>query len=79
MKPNPDRGAPHTHLIDFVPLRIDLLVDDFALEELGPDLDDSIRVRLAFDQPAKELVFAHQVLGLDKVDPQDALRRHGWV
>lgn len=50
-------------------------MDDFALEELGSHLDDSIRVGLAFDQPPKELVFAQQVLSLDEVDPQDALRR----
>lgn len=49
------------------------LVDDFALEELVPDLDDSVRVRLAFDEPAQELVFTQQVLGLQEVDPQDAL------
>lgn len=63
------------HLVHFVPLRVDGLVDDFALEELSPDLDDSVRVWLAFDEPSQELVFTQQVLGLDEVDPQDPLRR----
>lgn len=63
------------HLVHLVPLRVDGVVDDFALEELSPDLDDSVRVRLAFDEPSEELVFTQQVLGLDEVDPQDALRR----
>lgn len=66
---------PPTHLVHFVPPWVDGLVDDLALEELGPDLDDSVRVGLAFDQSPEELVFTQQVLGLDEVDPQDALRR----
>lgn len=46
-----------THLVHLVPPGIDCLVDDFALEELCPHLDDSVRIRLAFNQPPKELVF----------------------
>lgn len=49
-------------------------MDDFALEDMGPDLDEPVGVRLALDEPPEELVFAQQVLGLDEVDPQDALR-----
>ncbi len=66
-----------THLVHFVPLGVDGLVDDFALKQLRTDLDDSIRVGLAFNQPSEELVFTQQVLGLDEVDPQDALMRDG--
>lgn len=45
-----------THLEHLVPLGIDSLMDDFALEELCPNLDDSIWIRLSFNQPPKELV-----------------------
>lgn len=64
---------PPTHLIHLVPLGVDSLVDDFALEELRPHLDDSVRVRLALNQPAQELVLSQQFLGLQEVDPQDPL------
>jgi len=66
--------VPSAHLVHFVPLRVDSFMDDFAPEELRPDLNDSIRVRLAFDQPSQELVLTQQVLGLDEMDPQNALR-----
>lgn len=71
----PVQSDPVAHLVHFVPFWVDGLVDNFALEELGPHLDDAVGVGLAFDQPSQELVFAQQVLGLDEVDPQDALRR----
>lgn len=64
---------PPTHLIHLVPLGVDGLVDDFALEELRPHLDDSIRVWLALNQPAQEFVLTQQFLGLQEVDPQDPL------
>lgn len=59
-------GSSHflkTHLINLVPLWVDSLVDDLALEEFRPESEDAVRVRLAFDQPPEELVFAQQVLG----------------
>lgn len=62
-----------THLVHLVPLGIDGLVDDFALEELRPHLDDSVRVRLAFNQPPKELVLPQKLLSLQEVDPQNPL------
>lgn len=64
---------PPTHLVHLVPLGVDGLVDDFALEELRPHLDDSIRVWLSLNQPAQEFVFTQQFLGLQEVDPQDPL------
>lgn len=48
-------------------------MDDFALEELRPHLDDSVRVRLAFNQPPKELVLPQELLSLQEVDPQNPL------
>lgn len=50
-------------------------MDDLALEHLRPDPHEAVGVRLAFDQPPQELVFAQKVLGLHEVDPQDALSR----
>lgn len=63
-----------THLINLIPLWVNSLADDLALEEFRPDSEDPIRVWLAFDQPPEELVFTLQALGFYKVDPQDALR-----
>lgn len=63
----------------FVPFWVEILTDDFALKELVPDLDDAIRVWLAFDQPFHVGVLTQQVLGLNEVDPQDALRRQKKV
>lgn len=56
-----------------VPFWVEVLTDDFALEELAPDLDDPVRVWLAFDQPFHVRVLTQQVLSLDEVDPQDSL------
>lgn len=65
--------SPPTHLVHLVPLGVDSLMDDFALEELRPHLDDSVRVWLALNQPAQEFVLTQQFLGLQEVDPQDPL------
>lgn len=70
-------GETDTHLVHFVPFRVNGLVDDFAPEELVPDLNGPVRVGLAFDEPTKELVFSQQVLGLEEVDPQHTLRTPG--
>lgn len=66
-----------THLINLVPLWVDSLMDDLALEEFRPESEDAVRVWLAFDQSPEELVFTHQVVGFYKVDPQDALSNRG--
>lgn len=56
------------HLIHLVPLRVQVLLDNFALVNVRPDSDHSVRVRLALDQPSQDLVLTQQVLGLDEVD-----------
>lgn len=68
------------HLMHFVPFWVEVVADDFALEELVPNLDDAVRVWLAFDQPFHVGVLTQQVLCLNEVEPQDALKtqKEAW-
>ena len=64
------------HLIHFVPLGVERLLNGLAVEQLVADLQDTIRVRFSHDQPSQELVFALQILSLQEVNPQDPLGGH---
>lgn len=70
------RHAIACHLVNFVPFGMEALFDRLALEQLGADLQDAVRVRFAFDQPSQKFIFPFQILSLQKVNPQDSLQRH---
>lgn len=75
------RGSP-PHLVDFVPLRVEALLDRLALEQLVTDLQHAVRVGLPLDEPPQELILPFQVKSLQEVDPQDPLqsrRVSSWV
>lgn len=65
--------AAGTHLVNFVPLGMEALLDRLALKELVADLQHAVRVRLALDQASEKLVLPFQVEGLQEVNPQDPL------
>lgn len=64
------------HLVNFVPLGMEALLDRLALEQLVADLQDAVRVGLALDQPAQKFILPLQILSLQEVNPQDPLWRH---
>lgn len=65
--------AAGTHLVNFVPLWMEALLDRLALKELVADLQHAVRVRLALDQASEKFVLPFQVEGLQEVNPQDPL------
>lgn len=67
-------GGVTPHLVNFVPLWVEALLDRLALEQLVTDLQHPVRVRLALYEPPQELILPFQVQSLQEVDPQDPLQ-----
>lgn len=54
-------GGSPPHLVDFVPLGVEALLDRLALEQLVTDLQHAVRVGLPFYEPPQELILPFQV------------------
>lgn len=54
-------GGSPPHLVDFVPLRVEALLDRLALEELVTDLQHAVRIGLPLYEPPQELILPFQV------------------
>lgn len=50
------KDIPNSHLVHFVPLGIKAFLNCLALKQLVADLQDTIGVRLAFDQPSQKCI-----------------------
>lgn len=57
------------YLINFVPLGIETFFYCFAVKQLVADLQDTVWVGLALDQPSQKVIFSFQILGLQEVNP----------
>lgn len=57
------------YLIDFIPLWTEVLLDDFALEDLVANSNDSIGVWLSLDKSLKVSIFPLKVLSFNKMYP----------
>jgi len=64
----------NTYLTPIIPLGIHIIVYNLGLELLGTHIDDGIGVRLALAQHTDVLL--HQVLGLNHMNAQNALKRY---
>lgn len=59
--PHPSPPGSPPHLVDFVPLGVEALLDRLALEQLVTDLQHAVRVRLPLYEPPQELILPFQV------------------
>lgn len=69
------RGAlnPGWYLIEFIPGRIEVLLDGVAAEGDAGYTDLHVRVALPLYHSTHEVVFRYQVLGLHQMDTQHSL------
>lgn len=65
----PNEDLADTHLVNFIPLWMEALLDCLALKELVADLQDAVRVGLALDQAPEKFVLPLQVECLQEVNP----------
>lgn len=62
-----------THLIHFIPERVEILLDHVTLKHFLPNGDVCVGVALAFHHTAHFVVFGNQILSLQEDESEQAL------